>query len=356
MRFKKWMAALLVAALMLGGAACGGGGGDAGGAAPETRSFTDSAGRTVELPGNVEKIAPSGPLAQIVLFTACPDRLAGIALDFPDAAKGLIDDSYWNLPKFGQFYGKNASLNMEALVAAAPDAVVDIGEAKETIREDMDGLQEQLGIPTIFIEATLETMPEAYSRLGELTGMEKETKKLGDYCKEVLDKADTVREGLTDDAKVSIYHAGGDKGLNTNAVGSFHAEIIEKVGGRNVAEVEVVPQGTGSEISMEQLLLWDPDVIIADSDEVYQLILTDKAWAQLSAVKAGKVYAVPDAPYNFIGRPPSVNRIIGILWLGNILYPEQYGVDMKKELITFYDLFYHVKIDEAKAKEILKEK
>ena len=68
-----------------------------------TRIVTDSAGREVEIPSEITKIAPSGPLAQIVLYTVSPDKLAGLAADFSDEAKQYIDEKYWGLPKFGQF-------------------------------------------------------------------------------------------------------------------------------------------------------------------------------------------------------------------------------------------------------------
>lgn len=110
----------------------------------ETRTFTDSVGRTVTIPKELKKIAPSGPVAQLVLYTAAPDLLCGLAREFPETAKGYIDDSYYSLPVFGQFYGKNANLNMEALLAASPELVIDIGEPKENIGEELDSLSEQL--------------------------------------------------------------------------------------------------------------------------------------------------------------------------------------------------------------------
>lgn len=152
----------------------------------ETRTFTDSVGRTVTIPKELKKIAPSGPVAQLVLYTAAPDLLCGLAREFPETAEGYIDDSYYSLPVFGQFYGKNANLNMEALVAASPELVIDIGEPKKNIGEELDSLSEQLGIPVVFIEATLPTMESAYTKLGELLGNTKECEELAEYCKELF--------------------------------------------------------------------------------------------------------------------------------------------------------------------------
>ncbi len=354
--FKKFLASALILILALGAAACGGGNAPAAKAEDvPARTFVDSAGREVQIPLEINSIAPSGPLAQIVLYTACPDKLAGIAVSFTDNAKQLIDEKYWKLPKFGQFYGKNANLNMEALIAAAPDVIVDVGEAKETVKEDMDSLQEQLDIPAVFIEASLDTMDEAYEKIGELTGDTEEAGRLAEYCREVLAKADEVNASLTDEDRLTVYAALGDFGLNTNARGSFHAEVIDKAGGVNAADVEIVSAGSGSEVSMEQILNWDPDVIIAESRDIYKLIKTDKTWAELDAVKNGRVYKIPTVPYSALGTPPSANRVIGVLWLGNILYPERYGIDITAELQKFYKLFYHVEIDGDKAAEILGE-
>lgn len=350
---KKILVLLLTMMMVMSLAACGGTASDTGGASDELRIFVDSAGREVEIPQEIDAIAPSGPLAQIVLYTACPDRLAGIAVDFSDQAKTLIDEKYWGLPKFGQFYGKNTSLNMEALLEAAPDVIVDIGEAKETIVEDMDGLQTQLNMPVIFIEASLDTMDEAYKKIGELIGDTTETDQLAAYCKNVSEKAAAVRDALTEETSVTVYQAMGDAGLNTNARGSFQGEVIDKVGGVNVADVEIVPSGGGSEVSMEQVIAWNPDVILVDSAALYEMITTDSAWAVLDAVKNGKVYQVPTTPYSVLGSPPSVNRVMGILWLGDLLYPEQYGIDIAQELKDFYQMFYHVELTDEQAAEIL---
>ncbi|MDF2654179.1 MAG: periplasmic binding protein [Bacillota bacterium] len=352
-KLKKLLAVTLILALAISVAACGAAKPSKDETAPNTRIFVDSAGREVEIPAKIDAIAPSGPLAQIVLYTACPDRLAGIAVAFSDQAKALIDEKYWGMTQFGQFYGKNASLNMEALIAAAPDVIVDIGEAKDTVVQDMDGLQEQLNMPVVFIEATLDSMDEAYEKIGELIGDTGEADPLAQYCREVSEKAAKVSASLAEEDRLSVYEALGDAGLNTNARGSFHAEVIETVGGVNAADLEVVSSGAGSEVSMEQVIGWNPDVIIAESEEVYQMILSDKAWSVLDAVKTGRVYKIPTSPYSAMANPPSVNRIFGILWLGDILYPDQYGVDISAEMQKFYKMFYHVEIDEAKAAELL---
>lgn len=319
-----------------------------------TRTFVDSAGREVIVPTKIKKIAPSGPLAQLVLYTSSPDLLVGLATPFSTEAKEFIDKKYQNLPNFGQFYGKNASLNMEALSAAEPDVIIDIGEAKKTVKEDMDKLQDQINIPTIFIEANLKNMPETYKKIGDLLGETKETEKLSKYCQKVLKQADSVRSSLKESDQKRIYYASGNAGLNTNAEGSFHAQVIDEIGAKNAATgVDIVSKGGGTLISMEQLVQWQPDYILAETKDVYELIKTDESWQELTAVKEGKVYQVPTVPYNVLGSPPSVNCIMGIQWLGQLVYPEQYKLDIEETLKEFYSLFYHVEPTSEQVKTIL---
>ncbi|MEF9969194.1 MAG: ABC transporter substrate-binding protein, partial [Ruthenibacterium sp.] len=101
-----------------------------------TQIFTDSLGREVELPTDLQRIAPSGTLSQIILYTIAPDKLVGWTSNPTDAMKKYFDEKYTDLPTFGTFYGKNADLNTEALIAAAPQVVIDMGEVKGK-KEDM---------------------------------------------------------------------------------------------------------------------------------------------------------------------------------------------------------------------------
>ena len=328
--------------------------GDKAAQAEGTRIITDSAGREVEIPSEITKIAPSGPLAQIVLYTVSPDKLAGLAADFSDEAKQYIDEKYWGLPKFGQFYGKNASLNMEALIAEAPDVIIDIGEAKKTVKEDMDALQEQLNIPVIFVEATLPTMADAYEMLGDITGEKEQAGKLADYCRAEIGKADQNAAAIADADRKSVYFGLGEDGLHTNAKGSIHADVIDRIGAVNAADVEAVSSGGGSEVSFEQVLLWNPDLIIVDSQKLYDTLTADPMWQELDAVKNGKIFKIPTAPYSFMSSPPSVNRMIGIEWLGSLVYPEIYTSDIREEVKNFYQLFYHIDVTDEKLEVILK--
>lgn len=305
----------------------------------ETVIFTDSVGRKVEIPRNIERIAPSGPLAQIALFSLAPDKLVGLSGKWSDDVGDYLDAKYLKLPVFGQFYG-SGDLNMEALAAAKPQLIIDIGEKKDGIAEDLDALQEQLGIPAIFVEANLEKMSASYNMLGDALGMPEEAKVLSDYCEEIFIKTTKGLDKIGDQ-KVKVLYSLGETGTNIIAKGSFHAEILDMLGD-NVAVLEnPSSKGSGNEVSLEQLVQWNPDVIFFAPHSIYDSVSSDATWKQMRAIRDGNYLEVPGAPYNWLGTPPSVNRYIGMIWLSQTLYPEVFDYNLRAEVNRFYKLFYH---------------
>lgn len=104
---------------------------------------------------------------------------------------------------------------------------------------------------------------------------------------------------------------------------------------------------------MEQIVLWDPDVIVFAPDSVYSSVAGDKTWQKLTAIKNGKYYEVPMGPYNWMGFPPSVNRYMGMIWITQLLYPDKAEYDLYKETAKYYELFYHSKLTEDQYKALV---
>lgn len=306
--------------------------------APTTVQFTDSVGRTVELPANITKVAISGPLAQIVLFALCPDKLVGIASKWDATAEQYLATEYYNLPELGQLYGGKGELNLETLLASGAEVVIDVGEPKATIVEDLDGLQEQTGIPFVHITATTATMSDAYLKLGELLNMPEEAKALADYCTKVYDRTLEIAGSVE---KANLVYCLGDTGLNVIAQGSYHAEVIDLLANNLAVVAEPSSKGSGNETDLEQLLLWNPDVILFAPGSIYATVGSDKAWQQISAIKNGAYYEVPMGPYNWMGFPPAVQRYLGMMWMAELLYPDAAQYDLYAEVQEYFKLFYH---------------
>ena len=314
--------------------------------------FTDSLGRTVELPDRIERIVPSGNLAQMVLYSLAPERIAGWSSKLSGSAEEYFIQDTVTLPVFGTFYGKKANLNKEALMAAFPDVVIDMGEIKgsrEAMINDLDKLSGDIMIPVIFIEAYLDNTPDVYRTTGKLLGLEDRAEELAVFAEEAIGMAAEARERITD--PVTVYYSTSPDGLEAIAEGNFHGEVIEKIGAKNI-----VPSSfgeSGGSISMEQLYIWNPEVILFQEEEAYRHAMESPEWQVLDAVAEGNVYLIPSEPYSFIDAPPATNRIIGIYWLGNLLYPELYPVDVVQKTIEYYSLYYSYDLTEEHAREIL---
>ena len=311
-----------------------------------TRSFTDSCGRTVEIPAQIDRIAPSGPMAQIVLFALAPDKFVGLASKWSKETADYIDGNYYNLPVLGQLYGSSAGeLNLETLAAADPQVIIDIGEPKKTIVEDMDAMTEQLGIPAVHIDAYTATMGDTYRLLGELLGLEEEAAELAGYCDEVYANTLALMEKVGDN-RANVLYCLGDQGLNVIAKDSYHGEVIDLMT-NNLAVVDTPSSmGTGNEADLEQLLLWDPDIILFAPQSIYAAVGGDDTWQGLKAIRNGNYYEVPFGPYNWMGFPPSVNRYLGMLWMGSLLYPDYVDYDLYTEVARYYQLFYHCELSQ----------
>ena len=317
---------------------------------PETFEFTDSVGRTVELPYEITKVAISGPLAQIVVFALCPDRLVGIASKWDKSAEKFLATEYYNLPELGQLYGGKGELNLETLLASGAQVVIDVGEPKKTIVEDLDGLTEQTGIPFVHVTATLATLGDAYRKLGELLHMETEAEALAAYCDATYAKILSIAGQVE---KVNLLYITGDQGLNVIANGSYHSEAIDMLS-NNLAVVDSPSsKGTGNEVDMEQLLLWNPDVILFAPGSIYATVGEDETWKSINAIANGAYYEVPMGPYNWMGFPPSAQRLLGMLWMAKLLYPDAADYDLYTEVAEYFRLFYHCDLAQADFDELV---
>lgn len=312
-------------------------------AQPQTVMFTDSLGRKVELPKDLNKIAISGPMAQIVLFALAPDKLVGISNEWDPGAEEYFDEKYFNLPVLGQLYGGKGELNLETLLASGAQVVIDVGEAKDGAVEELNALQEQTGIPFVHISATTETMGDAYRTLGEMLNMQAEAAVLGDYCDSVYARTVEISNSVD---KVKLLYCLGDSGINVIAKDSYHGEVIDLLS-HNLAVVDSPSsKGTGNEVDMEQILNWNPDVIIFSPESIYATVGEDEVWQGVNAIASGRYYEVPYGPYNWLGFPPSAQRYMGMMWMSQLLYPETANYDLYAEISKYFELFYHCELTE----------
>ncbi len=255
-----------------------------------------------------------------------------------ETAANDFDQKYLDRPLLGQLYGGKGELNLETLLAAAPDVVIDVGEPKDSMAEDLDALQEQTGIPFVHIDAYLASMDDTYAMLGDLLAMPNEAQGLADYCRYAYDKVKAIADSVE---KVNLLYITGEEGLNVIARGSYHAEVIDMLCNNLAVVDEPSSKGTGNEVDMEQILNWNPDAVIFAPGSIYSTVADNENWQTIPAIRDGRYYEVPMGPYNWMGFPPSVQRILGMQWMAKVLYPDAADYDMYETTQTYFQLFYH---------------
>ena len=314
----------------------------------ETVSFTDSSGRVVEIPATIDRVAPSGAVATMFLSAFAPEKMCTVSGRPSSAQMAYLPEELASLPETGQMYGSKATLNLEELLASGAELVIDLGDYKDGIQEDLDALQAQIGIPVIFIEANMESMASAFRTLGKVLSMEERGEALGAFVDETMAMAAENNGKIKD--KVSVMYTTTADGLGTNAKGSTQAQVLEIVGAENAIVVEnVSDKGGGNQINLETAMMADPDVIIFTEESIYKEVSTLSGWKEMTALKNGRYYMVPTMPYNWLGNPPSMNMLIGVWWLGNLLYPEYYSYSMVDKAREIYSLLwgYDLSVEEA---------
>lgn len=325
--------------------------------AEETRTFTDDIGRTLTLPVNIDAVSPSGPLAQIVLYSMSPDCFVSVSSKVSEDQLAYLDPRLGTLPVTGQFYGSKSTMNAEQIMAMDReldiDLVLDIGEQKKSMKEDLDTIQEQTGVNFGFItQNTLSDIAPSYLRLGELLNMPEQGQKLSTYVDNLMKEFDAGMEKIGD-KKVSMIYVTKVDGNAVSLIGSgsnsYHGEVINYLT-ENAAAASVSSSGTGDTYSMEDILALDPDYIIVAWDaehEGYNTITNSEIWKTLRAVKEGNVYEAPYGPYSWMGGPPSVHRLLSLIWLGNLFYPDVFDYDLHAKVTEFYSLFFHHTLTDA---------
>ncbi len=324
-----------------------------------TVSFTDQGGRQVTVPQPIESVFCTSPIGTNLMYMLAPDMLVGWNVTPTDLEKQYIPEQYREYIGLGGWYGKNTTGNVEEIIKRAPDVVFDMGTIDNTYIDSANRTQELLNTPVVMVDGSLTESGDALRYVGKLIGREERAEQLAAYCDTVVQEAQAIAAELTDDQKVKVYYAEGAKGLNTDPAGSQHTEVLDLVGGENVAQVEIDAAGYGmSPVSLEQVIAWNPDVILVASDPTeestaYQEITTRSEWSTINAVKNKRVYQIPRGPFDWFDRPPCISRIIGIRWLGNLLYPDLYTYDIKSEVKEFYKLFYQIDLTDAQYDQLM---
>jgi iron complex transport system substrate-binding protein len=319
------------------------------------RVITDMAGRNVKIPLKISKVLSTSPPPTTFIYMLAPEKLGGWVGGAPKDAGKIFPKKYNNIPNMGW---ERSETNYEAYIAARPD-IVFIGIEAGMAFTNAETVQEKFGkIPVVCIENSRNATGYAktITFMGDVLGVPERAKILNDYYLGVLKEVQDKVSGIPQEKRTRIYYAEGNNGLATDPSGSPHSQLIDVCGGYNVAICENSSASGMTEVTMESVLMWKPDIIITTSREFINQVYKDETWKMIPAVKNRNIHLTPSNPFNWFDRPPGVNRIVGIPWTAHLLYPDIFTEDWFREKAKrFYSLFYHYELSDEELTSILKD-
>ena len=332
---KKRITAFFMAVLMvLSVAACGSSTEPAGTAENTDGTYpvtiTDHAGREVTIEEEPETIISGYYITTSMLIgLGQADKLVGVE-NTPEKRPvyGLSAPAVLELPTLGTV----KEFDLEKCAAINPDLVILPYKLK-----DITPSLEQLDIPVLVVKPeTQELLAETIAMLGDAANCREAAAEMQAFIDVKLAELETA---LADAEKPSVYLGGNSSLLSTAGPEMYQHSLIANGGGKNVAES--LTDTYWAEVSYEQLLAWDPEVIILAADAAYSVedVLNDDILKNCTAVKNGAVYRIPNEIECWDSPVPG--SVLGSLWLASVLHGDVYAAEQYEEAVTeFYETFY----------------
>jgi iron complex transport system substrate-binding protein len=319
------------------------------------RKITDMAGRSVTI-GRVTRLWSAYPPITYLVYALDPSLLIGWTIPVSSDSRKYLAPPSREMPVIGGWFGDRTP-NLESLAAAKPDLALVWDQSLSAMPSMADRLQ-NLQIPVAAVNLLrLGDYPKAIRFLGDILDRRERAHVLASYIEESIHELESFSRRIPEKEKLSVFYAVGTDGLTSDCDHMpFLNEAIELAGGRNAHHCAEAHHGLDRKIDMERLLLYNPDVILTQEDMFFSRVYSDKRYSPLKAVTNQRVYLIPKVPFNWLNRPPSFMRAVGIRWLAKTLYPNQYKGNLKKETKRFFKLFMGVDIQDAEVESILNPK
>ena len=313
------------------------------------------AGRRVTIPDNITRIYAPSPPGYNLVYTLAPQLLCGRAHPYrSDIEKAMTLPELRDLPVIGSVGGENEQADLEMLLAIKPDFLLVtslLGDTDAALEARVQSALERTGIPYVYVVARdLADYPAAYRFMGELLNQRERAEELAGYIEGALADAGRVVAQVPPEKRPKVYYAEQFDGLSTENAQSFHTHLLMLAGDVNVHRKSLSPVTTmgWEKISLEQVIAYNPDFILAFEPMFYQSVYNHPGWKNIKAVQNKNVLWIPRGPFNWFDRPPGFMGALGLKWLLANFYPAQYPLDVVAEAQGFYRLFlnYDLTYDE----------
>lgn len=305
--------------------------------------LTDQAGNQVEIELPVKRVLSAyGPVTSIVYSVDAEDRF--VSASYLGARDPLGSSVMEKMdPRFPGIVGDDSfsqsEFNIEEAASLNPDLIL------ANARSSWLDSAAQLDIPVFLYDPeTPELLKEAVLLTGQIFGPHSsaQAQTWVRYFEAVIEQIGNQVADVPEEERLDVLFTGTEP-LRVASGDMFQSFIIDAVGGNSVtSELD----GYWNNVNLEQVVLWEPEVIIVPpyGGASVETITESQEWQILDAVQAGRVYRMPKlvAPWD----TPAPDAVLGIIWMGQRLYPDHVDLNCVEEAEYFYQTFYDYEITE----------
>jgi iron complex transport system substrate-binding protein len=315
-----------------------------------TITVTDCIGRQVVIPDRVERIACLYAFSgHVVAMLGKGDNIVSVV----DGLKRdvLLTSLYPGIKK-ANIPATSGSVNIEELIKAKPDIVFIKGETAHS--EGELAKLNKAKIPYLVVDyKNMQEQQYAIAMIGQAVGATDKARKYNQYYQACINRVEKKVGSIPRSQRVRVYHS-VNEATRTDKKDTLPADWLQAAGADNVSVNQQLKLFEGKHFaSLEQILLWNPDVILVNEYGVGDYIMTNEQWAALSAVKNHRVYQMPIGISRW-GHPGSLETPLALLWTAKLLYPDKFtDLDIAAEAKHFYEEFFNLQLSNEEISQVL---
>jgi iron complex transport system substrate-binding protein len=314
--------------------------------------FVDAAERYVVLPDRIGRVMTANPAADVLVFVLAPEKLLGWSAPLSRGQGPQVPRKFSGLPITGGAVRPNPAETVQAVARLHPDLIIEADPVSPEAAARAELIQQQTGVPYLLLDNGIQATPQTLRTIGALLGAAERGDDLAKYVDYAIDALRGRLLIAPADERPIVYYGRGPDGLETGLGDSQAMAAIDQAGVINVAAR--LGSGELTRVTRDQVIDWDPAIIIAQQRSFYDSLLRSTAWRGLIAVASKRVYLAPADPFGWIDDPPGINRIIGLYWLTALFYPDQYQEDLRTNAREFYDQFYRIKLTDRQLEALVR--
>jgi len=309
--------------------------------------FVDDAKREVQLPAKVSRVFAAGAPAEVLLYTLVPEMLVGRNRIPEGDALEFFPPAYRNPVFIRQLPEVDNPAADAELLALKPDVYIDYGTVHDDYVAVVEAVQRRTKVPGIILDGALARVPETYRRLGAALGVAERGERLASAADRLL----TRYRGVLAGSSPRVYLACSSDGFVPCLDDDSAGEQLRWLGGMNVAGTRAT--APRRPLTIDEIKALSPQAIVVTAGAAAAARLrANPAWQTLDAVTAGRVYAYPSLPYNWAPRPPSVNRLPGVVWLSYVVRARAFDAAFNDDIRAFFRDFYHLELTDAQLQKL----